>query len=632
MFSRIGRRILGSKLATNQLSHEKFSVFWGLPILASDAISSVAYAVDEILWALIPTIGLLSYLWVPEIAGVIIFLLFVLTISYRQIVEAYPGGGGAYIVAKENLKTTYGLIVGASLSIDYVLTVAVSISAGTAAIISAFPSLQTHRVGIAITIIALMVIGNLRGIRESSRWFSIPTYVFMLAILTLILTGIVKGGNNLASLPSTQVADVTFGTQAVTVFLLLKAFSSGCAALTGVEAIADAVPNFRDPAAKNAKTAYILLAFSVFLTFGGIAYLSTIYHPVPSAQNTVISQIATDVFGRSTIYYLIQGTTAILLAMAANTAFAGFPTLLSIIARDGYAPRQFALRGHRLNYSNGIIALGLMAILLVIIFQGDTHSLIPLYAVGVFTSFTLAQFGMLFRWFRLKPEGWRQKALINGVGAVITLITVLIIGVEKFTEGAWIVFLIIPILVALMIKVKNHYNAIAKKLDVPNDRLSSISLDARYEHHFIVPIASLNGSVVLALRYARSLTSNVVAFHVEPYEGGADKLRQKWSQLKTDVPLVVKPSPFREIIGPLAEYIDSEEHASKPGDMITVLLPQFIVSKGWEMLLHNNTSVFIANALFDRRHVTLAVLPFYIEDLPGTKKQKKPNGNNNTGN
>ncbi|HBV97834.1 MAG: amino acid permease [Peptococcaceae bacterium BICA1-7] len=628
MFGRIGRRILGSKLASNQLGNEKFSVFWGLPILASDAISSVAYAVDEILWALIPAIGLLSYLWVPEIAGVIIFLLLVLTISYRQIVDAYPGGGGAYIVAKENLKTIYGLIVGASLSVDYVLTVAVSISAGSAAIISAFPSLYHYRVEIAIAIIFLMVIGNLRGIRESSRWFSLPTYAFMATMVTLIIAGIIKGGNNTAGLPPSQISDVTFGTQAVTIFLLLRAFSSGCAAVTGVEAIADAAPNFKAPPEKNAKLAYILLAVSVLITFGGIAYLSTIYHPVPSAQQTVISQIATDVFGRGLMYYLIQGTTAILLAMAANTAFAGFPTMISIIARDGYAPRQFTLRGHRLNYSNGIIVLGLMAILLIIIFQGDTHSLIPLYAVGVFTSFTLAQFGMLSRWLRQKPKGWRHKALINGIGAVITLLTVIIIGVEKFSAGAWIVMLIIPILVALMLKVKNHYVSIAKQLDIPNERLGSVSLTARYKHHFIVPISSLNGSVILALRYARSLTPNVIAFHVETYEGGADKLRKKWSQLDTDVPLVIRFSPYREIIGPLAEYIDSEEHESKPGDMITVLLPQFIVSKGWEMLLHNNTSVFIANALFDRRHVILAVLPFYLEDLPGNKKQNNSNGKN----
>lgn len=624
MFSKLARRVLGARLATSQLSGEKFSVLWGLPILASDAISSVAYAVDEILWALVPAIGLLSYFWIPEIAGVIVFLLLVLTVSYRQIVDAYPGGGGAYIVAKDNLKTSYGLIVGASLSVDYILTVAVSVSAGTAAITSAFPSLFTHRVGIAITIIVLLIIGNLRGVKESSRWFGFPTYAFLAAIIVLIVSGIVKGGNvDKSDIPSFPVSDVTFGTQAVTIFLLLKAFSSGCAALTGVEAIADAVPNFKDPAPKNAKVAYVLLAFAVFITFGGVAYLSTIYHPVPSAQQTVISQIASAVFGKGIIFYSIQVTTALLLAMAANTAFAGFPTLISIIAQDGYAPRQLAIRGHRLNFSNGIAVLGLMAIFLVIVFQGDTHLLIPLYAVGVFTSFTLAQFGMLARWLRMKPKGWHHKALINGIGAVITLITVIIIGFEKFTSGAWIVLLLIPLIVMVMTRIKEHYNSVAKQLDIPNDKLSILSFEAKYDHHLIVPIASLNGLVVLAMRYARSLTPNVVAFHVETYAGEADKLRKKWQLLDTDIPLVIKQSPYREIIGPLVEYIDSEEHASKLGDMITVLLPQFIVSKGWEMALHNNTSIFIANALFDKRHVVVSVLPFYLEDLPTGRNKRK---------
>lgn len=623
MFEQLARRILGSKLATSQLSNEKFSVFWGLPILASDAISSVAYAVDEILWALVPVIGLLSYIWVPEIAGAIILLLLVLTISYRQIVDAYPGGGGAYIVAKENLKTVYGLIVGASLSVDYTLTVAVSICAGTAAITSAFPQLYTHRIGIAIFIIILMVIGNLRGIRESSRWFSFPTYAFMFATFSLIIAGIIKGGENYTGIPSTNISDVTFGTQAITIFLILRAFSSGCAAVTGVEAIADAVPNFKNPPAKNAKLAYILLAVAVLITFGGIAHLSTIFHPVPSSEQTVLSQIATAVFGKGLMYYFIQISTAIILTMAANTAFVGFPTLISIIAQDGYVPRQFTMRGHRLNYSNGIAALGILAIILIIIFQADTHLLIPLYAVGVFTSFTLAQFGMLSRWFRLKPAGWHRKALINGIGAVVTLITVIIIGFEKFTSGAWVVFVIVPLIVAVMLKIKEHYNSVARQLDIPNESLGIISFKAKYEHYFIVPISSLNGLVILALRYARSLSPNVVAFHVEPYEGESDKLRRKWAQLDTDVPLVIKQSPYREVIGPLVEYIDSAEHASKPEDMVTVLLPQFIVSKGWELALHNNTSVFIANALFDKRHVVVSVLPFYLEDLTAARNKRK---------
>lgn len=616
MFGQLAHRILGARLASSQLIHQKFSVFWGLPILASDAISSVAYAVDEILWALVPVIGLLSYLLIPDIAGAIILLLVILIISYRQIVDAYPGGGGAYIVAKENLKPVYGLIVGASLSVDYTLTVAVSICAGTAAITSAFPSIFPYRVSISIAIIVLMIIGNLRGVRESSRWFSFPTYAFMLAIVSLIITGIVKGGDNLPAAPPAPALDVTFGVQAVTIFILLRAFSSGCAALTGVEAIADAVPNFKNPPAKNAKIAYILLAGAVLFTFGGIAYLSTIYHPVPSAEQTVISQIATSVFGKGAMYYLIQATTAVILTMAANTAFAGFPTMVSIIAQDGYAPRQLSIRGHRLNYSNGIAVLGLMAILLVIIFQADTHLLIPLYAVGVFTSFTLAQFGMLGRWFKLKPAGWHHKALINGLGAVVTLVTVIIISIEKFTAGAWVVYIIVPLLVLAMLKIKSHYISVARQLDIPNDTLSRISLEAKYDHHFIVPIASMNGLVVLALRYAKSLSPNVVAFHVEPTEGESDKLIRKWQQLNTDVPLVIKRSPFREIVGPLIEYIDSEEHESKPGDMITILLPQFIVPKGWELMLHNNTSLFIARALFAKRHVVISVLPFYLEDLP----------------
>ncbi len=623
MFGWLAHRILGAKLETSRLHHEKFNVFWGMPILASDAISSVAYAVDEMLLVLIPAIGLLSYLWIPKISAAIIFLLLVLTISYRQIVDAYPGGGGAYIVAKDNLKPIYGLIVGASLSVDYTLTVAVSISAGTAAITSALPQLFPHRVLISIAMIALMVIGNLRGIRESSRWFSIPTYAFMVTIVSLIIAGILKSLNgNHVDIVGTPVPEAAFGAQAVALFIILRAFSSGCAAVTGVEAISDAVPNFKEPARRNAKLAYILLAVSVFVTFGGIIYLTTLFHPVPNPHQTAIAQIATAVFGKGPVFYLIQATTTIILAMAANTAFAGFPILLSIIGQDGYAPRQLALRGHRLNFSNGIVVLGTMAILLVLIFRGDTHLLIPLYAVGVFTSFTLAQFGMLVRWFRQKPEGWRRKALINGVGALITLVTTIIIGVEKFTAGAWIVLLVVPLMVMLMLRVKEHYNSVAKQLDIPNELLDKISISASYNHHFIVPITSINGMVINAMRYAKSLTPNVEAFHVEPYEGEADKLKRKWAMLNTDIPLIVKQSPYREIVNPLIEYIDSEEHSSEPGDMITVLLPQFIVSSRWEMALHNNTSVFIARALFNKRHVAVSVLPFYLEDMKKNNKNK----------
>ena len=320
------------------------------------------------------------------------------------------------------------------------------------------------------------------------------------------------------------------------------------------------------------------------------------------------------------MFYVLQATTMIILALAANTAFADFPMLFSIIAQDRYAPRQLALRGHRLNFSNGILVLAVLASLLIVVFQGDTHLLIPLYAVGVFTAFTLSQTGMFVRWLRLKTEGWRWKAAINGLGAVMTFVTVIIIGVTKFMMGAWIVILLIPLIILMMLRIRRHYCQVAQRLDIPNEDLGRINLEARYSHHVIIPIDSLNAMVVNALRYAKSLGPNVEAFHVETYIGEADKLRRKWELSNTDIPLIVKHSPYREVVGPLIEYIESEEHASQPGDMITVLLPQFIVNKWWDMALHNNTSIFIANALFHERNIVVSVLPFSIDDL-GEQRQ-----------
>lgn len=614
MFRQLIRAILGEKLETNRLNQEKFNVFWGLPILSSDAISSVAYAAEEMLWVLVPVVGVASYLWLPQLAGAIILLLLILTFSYRHVVEAYPGGGGAYMVAKENLSPLYGLIAGAALSVDYTLTVAVSICAGTAAITSAIPGLFPYRVALAVALIILVVIGNVRGLKESTRIFSLPTYAFILAIVILIITGIIKYyTGNFIPVPKTALSHVAFGTQAVTLFLLLKAFSSGCSALTGVEAISNAVPNFREPAAHNAKLAYLFLAISIVITFGGVAYLANIYQAVPTPRLTVIAQLSLDILGKGFMFYIIQITTAIILAMAANTAFAGFPTLLAVIAQDGYAPRQLAMRGHRLNYNNGIAFLALMAIILVIIFKADTHLLIALYAVGVFTSFTLSQTGMLVHWFRLRSEGWQGKAIVNGLGAITTLTAVIIIGITKFTEGAWVVLMVIPIIVWIMFKIKYHYNSVARQLDVPNENLTALDFHSHFAHHVIVPIDSLNALVVKALRYASSMTDNVVAFHVETSEGEADKLRRKWSLIDTTIPLVIKHSPYREVVGPLIKYIDSEEHASKPGDIITVLLPQFFVSQWWEAPLHNNTSLFIANAMLNKHNVVVSILPLYLE-------------------
>lgn len=616
MISQVIRWVFGQKMASSRLHDEKLNVFWGMPILSSDAISSVAYAVEEILLVLVPVLGAASFLWMPRISGVIILLLLILTFSYRQVVDAYPHGGGAYIVAKENLSPLAGLVAGASLSVDYTLTVAVSVCAGTAAITSAIPALFPDRVVITVGIIVLLLIGNVRGIKESSRIFAIPTYAFIFSIIALVVAGVLQHPAASAVHPLIPAAEaVPLESQAVLIFLLLRAFASGCSALTGVEAVSNAVPNFKDPAPRNAKIVYAMLAAAIVVCFGGVAYLANLYHTFPDPQRTVIAQISLDVFGPGVMFYFIQATTAIILAMAANTAFAGFPTLLSVIAQHGYAPRQLALRGHRLNFNNGITILAILAIILVIVFQADTHVLIGLYAVGVFTSFTLSQTGMLVHWFRLKSSGWHYKAFINGLGALTTLIAVIIIGFTKFTEGAWIVFVVVPIIVWIMLRIKHHYESVALQLDIPNDTLGKIQLVAAYSHHVIVPIDSLNAMVVKALRYARTMSDHVEAFHIETYEGEADKLKQKWAVLNSDIPLIIKQSPYREVVGPLKEYIDSEEHDSKSGDIITVLLPQFFVSKWWQMLLHNNTSLFIANAMFSNRNVVVSILPFYLEDL-----------------
>ena len=622
MFWQFLRWVMGKKLPNTELGEQRFNVFWGTALLSSDAISSVAYAVEEMLWILFPVIGAASYMWTPRIAGIIILLLLILTISYRQTVAAYPNGGGSYIVASDNLGRLAGLVAGASLATDYILTVAVSIASGTAAIFSAFPQypmLYHLRVPIALGIILLMMIGNLRGLKDSSRIFGIPTYAFVFAILALIGAGIIKfytghfTGHVLVPLPAVMPYDTL--TQAALVYLVLRAFSSGCAALTGVEAISNGVPNFKPPSSKRAQQSYLLLGAAVLLTFGGVAYLTQIYHTVPNEQITITAQLAYDIFGTGWMFYVVQFTTTIVLAMAANAAFADFPMLFSIIANDRYAPRQLALRGHRLYFNNGIVALTVMASILIIIFRGDTDKLIPLYAVGVFTAFTLSQSGMLVHWFKLKTKGWHWKAMINGTGAVMTLVTVFIIAVTKFMSGAWIVVLVIPTIIYIMLRIHRHYCTVAERLGIPNEDLGKISLDARYSHHVIIPIDSLNAMVVNALRYARSLSANVEAFHVETFIGEADKLRRKWELLNTDIPLIVKHSTYREVVGPLIEYIESEEHASQPGDMITVLLPQFIVKKWRDMFLHNNTSIFIANALFHERNIVVSVLPFSIDDL-----------------
>ncbi|MBC2581598.1 APC family permease [Clostridium sp. DJ247] len=607
---KLGRFLIGKSLKTEDLKDEKFNVFWGLPILSSDPISSVAYAGEEILWVLVPIIGLMSYKYMFYAALCIVFLMFLLVFSYRQTIDNYPNGGGAYIVAKDNLGTIPGLTAAAALSVDYILTVAVSTSAGTAALASAVPALYPHRVIISIALILILTIGNLRGIKEASRIFGVPTYLFLVAVISMIVVGIVKV-HIFGYVPHTsyKIPDITGD---LTLLLFVRAFAAGCTALTGIEAVSNGIPSFKEPSQKNAKRVLELLAFLVLTIFGGLSYLATLYHAVPNPQVTVIAQIASQVFGTGFMFYILQITTAIILIMAANTAFTGLPLLLALMAKDGFVPRQLAKRGKRLGFSNGIIVLAILASILVIIFKGDTHLLLPLYAVGVFISFTLSQSGMFTKWLRGKQKGWRHKAFINGLGALVTSIMVIIIGITKFVHGAWIVCVLIPILVYIMIKIKCHYNKVAEQLKLNiNQKPKAINF-AEQKRYAIVPIDTLNKSFLKALNYARTMSDNIIVFHVSVDDVATAKLLKKWDEYNVGIPIIVKKSPYRNVVGPLVKFIESEEYAAGPRDIVTVVMPQFITTKWWGNILHNQTALFVKTMLLKRRNIAFVTIPYII--------------------
>ncbi|TDT62410.1 APC family permease [Fonticella tunisiensis] len=604
--------LIGKPLPNEQTSSEKYNIPFGLAVMASDAISSVAYAAEEILIVLIGTIGLMSYTWLGWISLAIIGLLFILTISYIQIIKAYPHGGGAYIVAKENIGIRSGLIAAASLLIDYILTVAVSASAGVAAIISAFPNLSQYKVELVVGLIIILTILNLRGISESSRIFSVPTYLFIISMIIMIIYGMIK--YTIYGAPAPMINEQIKATGELSLFLILRAFSSGCSALTGLEAVSNSVPNFKEPSQKNAKIVMILLSSLILFIFGGTSLLARFYHAIPVGYPTVVAQIAYGVFGRTFMFYVVQFTTAIILIMACNTAFTGFPMLMYVIARDGFAPRQFTIKGKRLSLSVGIVVLALVACLLVVIFNATTHRLIPLYSVGVFLSFTLAQIGMVINWRKSREKGWKKRVTINGIGAGITILTTLIIVFEKFSEGAWIVTVLIPVIVLSMISIKKHYDVVADMLRISKEDLAKINLNSKVNHIMIVPIASLNKAAINALQYARSITDNVIAINISTDLQALDKLKSRWSELNTDIALVAKYSPYRAILTPLLKYINDIANAAGEGNRITVVLPEFITHKWWGQLLHNHTSFFIRETLLRNENVVVSTYPYHLKD------------------
>ena len=623
MAAELKRFIIGRALKTEQAAHERLTKKTALAVFSSDALSSTAYTTEEILLVLAVAAAAThgqSFYYVVPVSVCIAMLLGIVAISYRQTIHAYPSGGGAYIVAKENLGQTPGLIAGASLLVDYVLTVSVSIAAGVAAITSAaqgtrFAWLNDHKVLLCLLFIAFIALANLRGIRESGALFATPTYLFVASFLFMIAYGLfhywMYGGA--APVPSAEELKTAEGyrLQPLTTLLLLGAFSNGCTALTGIEAISNGVPAFKKPEAQNAATTLVWMAALLATMFLGTSVMAYLFQVHPHQNETVISQFARIMFsGRMAwFYYVVQAATAAILVIAANTSFADFPRLSSLLARDRFLPRQFANRGDKLVFSNGIIILAVFSGVLVIAFGGDTSRLIPLYAVGVFLSFTLSQLGMVRRWYSLKTPRWRKSLAINAVGAVVTFVVLCVFIITKFIHGAWIVVVVVPMLVLLFREIHSHYMDVANQLSMNGlDQLQPI------KHSVIVPISGLHRGTIAALEYAKSISrdNNVTAVYVDFEQEVTAKLREKWERWGAGVKLVVLPSPYRELTRPLLKYIKRMEK-QQDDDVITVVLPEFIPAKWWQHILHNQSSLLLKGSLLFRENVIVTSVPYHLK-------------------
>ncbi len=618
--ARIKRFLIGAPIASSRAEHERLTKFKALAVLSSDAISSVAYATEAILITLV--VAGSGNLWVTlPISIAIVALLGIVAISYRQTIPAYPNGGGSYIVAKDNLGSMPGLVAAASLLIDYVLTVAVSISSGVLNLASLFSGHipTTYIVIIDVALVLIVTVVNLRGVRESGSIFAIPTYIFIFSALVLIVVGCIKSffvHHN----PLIGHFAYVAATEPLTIFLILKSFAAGCSAMTGVEAISNGVPAFKKPETRNAATTLTWMAVILATLFIGITILAMSYaiEAKASGNPTVIAQIAVQVFNGPLFFMfpVFQIATLLILTLAANTSYSDFPRLASLLARDNFLPHQFAFRGDRLAFSIGITFLAVLAGLLLVAFQGNTTQLINLYAVGVFMSFTLSQSGMVRHWWRLRNEnrGWQRRLAINALGALTTFLVAIVIASTKFLEGAWIVVILIPLLVLMFMAIHHHYERVERT------RTAVIPLHPRDIHHrLIVPIAGLDRVSVQSLAYARSITRHVTAVHVAIDAHDADMVREAWNRWQKylaeeeETHLIVIESPFRSLSRPLLAYIDTV-HELFPDDTLTVILPEFVVSHWWEHILHNQTALRLKAALLFRPGIVVTSVPQHLRE------------------
>jgi len=608
MFRRLKQILIGSPLETAALPEQRLSKKSALAVLASDNLSSTAYATEEILLALTAAaaVGMMIPIhYVVPLAGAIAILTAIVAVSYAQTMHAYPTGGGAYTVAKENLGVTPALAGGAALLLDYILTVAVSVAAGIAAITSAVPSLLPYRVQLCALAVTAILLVNLRGVRESAAVLAGPVYFFILSMFVLIVGGLVRYFQGAVAPPPPVEVHEVWGLAYV--FLILRGFAHGCVALTGVEAVANGVRIFRLPVARNASITLYVMAGLLASMFLGTSFLASVYGFLPRTDETLLSQIGRAIYGAGPVYYAIQGATMAILILAANTSFTGFPRLASVVAQDRFLPRQLANLGDRLVFSNGMIFLAFVAIALLVLFGGDVHALIPLYMVGVFLAFTLSQAGMVVHWRRSREPGKGWRMAVNAVGAVATGLVLIVVTVVKFMEGAWMIIIALGVLMFVFRRIRDHYYVVGRELS-----LADYEKPEELRHTAVVPVpGSPNKMVLAAIEYARSISKDVIAIHINRDEVDREELQQQWHAWSPDVPLVVLDSPYRAITQPLMRFID-EIHNWRDEDVVTVVIPEFVTGRWWHHFLHNQTTAFLKVALLFKPHVVVTSVPHHL--------------------